>query len=213
MPLNPISCFKPWMTKGFFLLCLPVLMSLVACQKNQKMTLSAGLPGSLVDKSAHIMADMLNQREWKIEANSGGIHGIDQNLENILEGNSDFAFIMNEAVLNEQNLRVRTVAPLYPLLAMVMYRAEGEIRSLDDLLLGRKIMEIESDFYTGFFESAGYDIDSLDFSIMRDRNVKILMQRIEQENVEVLCVFASIYGPAIEKIDPNGLEIFQHRGH
>ena len=184
------------------------LLLLTSCEKSQKLLLSASLPGSLIDDAAHTMSELLGQKDWNIEAISGGQHDLDKNIENILEGRSNFGLIMNEAALDERNLQVRTVAPLFPLVAMIMYRTDHEVKDLDDLLNNHKVMEIESDFYSEFFRGAGYDVDSLDFSIMRDKDVKTLMQRIVAEKVEVLCVFASIYGPAIEKLSQMGWRFF-----
>lgn len=192
------------------LLCCIILIS--SCNQSKKIKIATSLKGSANEKVGLAIADHLNSNGWEIEILSGGEYfGVKNNIKALQEGSVDFAFVPNDLVNDGGTMDIKTVLPLFPDLSYIFYREDLHPVDFEDLITNNAILMSDDDerFYMNLFNYYGIDTDSLNINKLNFRDsVEGVVQEINNGKNNVICIFAAIHNPHVNKLIDNGWEIF-----
>lgn len=193
---------------GYFLL---IFLFISGCNQSKKLKLSSNIEGSVPAKIGKDLTSYLNSIGWEIEITNENINTGTKKVQALLDGELDLAFMQNDQAHVRESNDIRTVLPLYPNISYIFYRNHLAPLDLNDLLTNNSILVSEDDekFYIQLFKYYGVNIDSINFNVIDLGNsVDEFLNKINQTENTVLCVFAAIHNPHVQTLIDNDWDTF-----
>jgi len=187
------------------LLIILSLLLFFGCDHAKNFTLQGGTEGSALQKTAKNLSEFMNENGWEITVNEGA--HISTGVNNVSNMNVEFALEPSTSTIDSSSQNVRTVIPLFPHVAMILYRDTIQATSLKELLLSRKIAVTNPKFFKKLFEDFGH-IDTLSVTDISSDNFDEMLHRIELEGFEILCSFTPLNNPLLPAYLNNGWSLF-----
>ena len=175
------------------------------CQYEKSFKISTPVQGSLAHTTAVSLSEFLKEHGWDIEVIPSTEFGSTQILR---DGIADFAIIQNLQDSSD-DYSVRTVLPLYPMMAMVFVRDTIDADNFNELLKGRKVGAVATTFFHKLFKEYQMDEYPAYFDILHAEDIQGYMDIVFKGDYEVLCAFGSVYSPVIIKmLNQEGWKLF-----
>ena len=190
---------------------LLILFSFFGCQNSKNLKLAISMEGSATETLGLELAKYLNSVGWEIDVVSGEQFFGAKSIDAILQGKVEIAFMQNDQAHIRESNDVRTVLPLFPNISYIFYRNHLNPVDLIDLLKNNSILVSEDDekFYKKLFSYYGGNPDSLDINLIEiGDSVSEFVNRINNGNDNVVCVFAAIHNPHVKEMINNNWEVF-----
>jgi len=172
--------------------------------------MATSIEGAMTSKIAEGLADYLNDDGWEIELVKGKEVLGSRSLSQIIDGQIELAFVMNDQAHQQDADVIRTVIPLFPNISYIFYRDHLNPAGLRDLLQNQQIGISKDDevFYRSLFEYYGMDADSIDYSLVEiEGSVQKFIDEVTEGKNGVICAFAAIHTPYVKEMLDNGWEI------
>ncbi len=181
--------------------------TLSSCYQSKNLTLATHVKGTPIEKIGKDMAQYLETNGWKIKVLSGNQYNTVNNVQALIDKKVDLAIISNKIRLNKKTHVLRTVIPIYPVVATILCRDSLQEKDFITLLTKYEVgfFREDADFFMHLFAYFGVDTTRLNKQIYPEfSSVEQGISYIDQSGVDLLCLFNVIPSLVVRNFLRNG---------
>ena len=178
-----------------------------SCYKSKNLTLATHVKGTPIEKIGKDMAQYLENNGWDIKVLSGNQYNTVNNVQALIDKKVDLAIISNKIKLNKKTNILRTVIPIYPVVATILCRDSLQKKDFKTLITKYQVgfFREDADFFMHLFAYFGVDTTRLNKQIYPEfSSVEQGISYIDHSGVDLLCLFNVIPSFVVRNLLRNG---------
>ncbi len=186
-----------------------VLVSLIfsSCYRSKKLTLATHVKGTPIEKIGKDMASYLKTKGLNIKILSGNEYNTKNNVRLLVDKKVNLAILSNKVTLNKTTNTLRTLIPIYPVVATVLCRDSLSKDDFRTLIKNYKIgyFPEDADFFMSLFTYFGADTTRIDTDLYpKFKSVEQGIWHIDHSNVGVICLFSVVPSRVVKNLLSRG---------
>ncbi len=189
--------------KTSFLAIVFAPLLFISCNQSKKLALATHVKGTPIEKIGKDMAAYLKTDGWDIKVESGDEYNTKNNVRLLIDKKVDLAILSSKITLNKKTHTLRTVMPIYPVVATVLCRDSLREHDFMTLIKNYRIgyFPEDSEFFMELFAYFGADTTQIKtHEYPKFKSVKQGIQHIDHSQMDVLCLFNVIPSHVVKKL-------------